>query len=290
MSNDSLLKTFFVAIVVCVVCATLVSTANVVLRPRIEQNKLNFKHGNIVLAAGLVKPGYKTSEIESAFAKCDAQIYDLLKEKFVTDAKDFNVKKFDERLMMNNDKFVTIPEGAVKPGVPLVPRYVTIYLIKDKDGGLDKVVLPFFGKGLWSTMYGFVSLDKDLNTISRLLYYDQLETAGLGGEVENPVWADKWIGKKAYDKDGKPKIKIIKGVVAADDKDNPYKVDGISGATMTCRGVNNSLEYWLFEYKGLLDTLKAGQLPPESKTLAADSSSDNTNGNTKQTNVKGGKQ
>ena len=87
MSNNSLFKTYFVAIAVCAVCATLVSTANVVLRPIIEQNKLNFKRGNIVLAADLVKPGYKASDIAPAFEKIDPQVYDLLKEKFVTARK-----------------------------------------------------------------------------------------------------------------------------------------------------------------------------------------------------------
>ena len=269
MSNDSLFKTFFVAIAVCAVCATLVSTANVVLRPLIEQNKLDFKRGNIVLAAGLVEPGYKTSEIGPAFEKCDAQIYDLLKEKFVTDPKDFNVKMFDERLKMSDGAYTTVPEGAVKPGVPTVPRYVTVYLVK-KDGKLDKVVLPFFGKGLWSTMYGFISLNSDLTTIHKLLYYDQLETAGLGGEVENPAWANKWIDKKAYDESGKPMVKVIKGIVDPSDNQAAYKVDGISGATLTCNGVNNSLGYWLTEYRGLLDQLKSGQLPTESKIVCGE--------------------
>ena len=279
MSNNSLLKTFIVAIAVCAVCATLVSTANVVLRPIIEQNKLNYKRGNIVLAAGLVKPGYKASEIAPAFEKIEPQVYDLLKEKFVTNADEFNPATFDERVMMNKDGYSLVPEGEVKPGVPTVPRYVTIYLVRDENGCVKTVVLPFFGKGLWSTMYGFIALKDDFTTVERLLYYDQLETAGLGGEVENPKWADKWIEKKAYDESGKPALTVIKGTVDPNDKNAAYKVDGISGATLTCKGVNNQIGYWLNEYRGLLAQLKAGQIPPESKTdcaQATPSTDDNT--------------
>ena len=284
MSNNSLFKTFFVAIAVCAVCATLVSTANVVLRPIIEQNKLNFKRGNIVLAADLVKPGYKASEIAPAFEKIDPQVYDLLKEKFVTNADEFNPATFDERVLMNKDGYTLVPEGEVKPGVPTVPRYVTIYLVRNDKGELEKVILPFFGKGLWSTMYGFIALNNDFTTVGRLLYYDQLETAGLGGEVENPMWADKWIGKKAYDESGKAELKVIKGTVDPGDKNAAYKVDGISGATLTCKGVNNQIGYWLNEYRGLLAQLKAGQIPPESKTVCAQatpSTDDNSKGGAK---------
>ena len=258
MSNDSLFKTFFVAIAVCVVCATAVTTANVVLRPRIEANKLNFKRGNIALAAGLLKPGYKNSEIETAFKKIDVQVVDLKTGQFVTDKDKFDPAKYDSRLALKNPELTMIPEGAVKPGVQVVPRYETVYIVKNDKGEIERLVLPFFGKGLWSTMYGFVSLEKDFQTIGRLLYYDQLETAGLGGEVENPKWADLWIGKKAYDEAGAPKVHVVKGSVDSSDAGKIYKVDGISGATLTCKGVNNQLTYWLSEYKPLINQLKGG--------------------------------
>lgn len=259
MSNDSLLKTFLVAIAVCVVCATAVTTANVVLRPRIEANKLNFKRGNIALAAGLLKPGYKTSEIDEAFKKIEVQVVDLKTGRFVTDSGAFDPAKYDSRLALKNPELTMVPEGAVKPGVQFVPRYETVYIVKNGKGELERLILPFFGKGLWSTMYGFVSLENDFQTIGRLLYYDQLETAGLGGEVENPTWANKWIGKKAYDASGTPKVHVIKGSVEISDTEKDFKVDGISGATLTCVGVNNQLMYWLSEYKPLINQLKGGK-------------------------------
>lgn len=258
MSNDSLLKTFLVAIAVCFVCATAVTTANVALRPRIEANKLNFKRGNIALAAGLLKPGYKTSEIDAAFKKIDIQVVDLKTGKFVSNDKEFNPLTFDSRSVLKNPEMTMVPEGAVKPGVQTVPRYETVYIVKNDKGELERLVLPFFGKGLWSTMYGFVSLESDFQTVGRLLYYDQLETAGLGGEVENPNWANKWIGKKAFDPAGNPKVHVIKGIVDNSDAQKEYKVDGISGATLTCNGVNNQLTYWLTEFKPLINQLKGG--------------------------------
>ena len=98
------------------------------------------------------------------------------------------------------------------------------------------------------------------------------------------MWADKWIGKKAYDESGKAELKVIKGTVDPSDKNAAYKVDGISGATLTCKGVNNQIGYWLNEYRGLLAQLKAGQIPPESKTVCAQatpSTDDNSKGGAK---------
>lgn len=58
--------------------------------------------------------------------------------------------------------------------------------MRDESGQVNKIVLPVYGTGLWSMMYAFVALDNDGNTVKGITYYDQGETPGLGGEVENP--------------------------------------------------------------------------------------------------------
>jgi len=97
------------------------------------------------------------------------------------------------------------------------------------------------GYGLWSTLYGFVALKPDGNEIVGLQFYQHAETPGLGGEVDNPNWRAQWPGKKLYDGDDL-KIEVVKGGASGD-----YQVDGLAGATLTSRGVNNLVRYWAGE-------------------------------------------
>ena len=82
------------------------------------------------------------------------------------------------------------------------------------------------------------------NTIKGITYYKHGETPGLGGEVDNQNWKDKWPGRKAFDASGKVVIALIKGS-AGSAEENPHQVDGLSGATLTSRGVTNMLDFWL---------------------------------------------
>ena len=124
-------------------------------------------------------------------------------------------------------------------------RYSVVYILKAADGSIDRIVLPVHGYGLWSTMYGFIALKGDLNTVAGLTFYEEAETAGLGGEVENPVWQAQWSGKTIYDEAHDVVLKVIKGNVDPKSPDAVHEVDGISGATLTSRGVQHLVHYWL---------------------------------------------
>jgi len=132
------------------------------------------------------------------------------------------------------------------------------------DGRLRQVVLPVYGKGLWSTMYGFVSLADDLTTVKGFAFYEHGETPGLGGEIDNPAWKKQWPGKKIYDESGQIRIEVLKGTVDREAPDAVYQADGLAGATLTARGVGNLLRYWLGEdgYQPFLETLKQEGVKP----------------------------
>ena len=100
--------------------------------------------------------------------------------------------------------------------------------------------MPIRGYGLWGTLYGYISLASDLNTINGIEFYEHKETPGLGAEVENEEWKNIWKGKILYNKDGGVELKVVKGASS-----NEYEVDGLSGATLTSNGVSNMIEYWL---------------------------------------------
>ena len=93
-------------------------------------------------------------------------------------------------------------------------------------------------------MYGFLALDSDLNTIKGITFYAHGETPGLGGEIDNPSWKKLWIGKKVYDDEFNVLFDIVKGRVPKGAKNFDSKIDGISGATLTGDGVENSILYW----------------------------------------------
>jgi Na+-transporting NADH:ubiquinone oxidoreductase subunit C len=120
-----------------------------------------------------------------------------------------------------------------------------IYLVRDESGQVNKIVLPVYGTGLWSMMYAFVALDNDGNTVKGITYYDQGETPGLGGEVENPSWRQQWVGKQLFDDNGQPAIRVVKGGARQGDV---HGVDGLSGATLTSNGVQHTFDFWLGEH------------------------------------------
>jgi Na+-transporting NADH:ubiquinone oxidoreductase subunit C len=125
-----------------------------------------------------------------------------------------------------------------------MPKQMVVYLVKE-GSAIDKIVLSVYGQGLWSTMYGFIALDRDLKTVKGFTFYEHAETPGLGGEIDNPRWKNIWKGKHAFDEDGNLKIEVIKGVVDTSGAGARYQIDGISGATLTARGVDNLVKFWL---------------------------------------------
>ena len=108
-------------------------------------------------------------------------------------------------------------------------------------------------------MYGFLALDPDLATIRGLTFYQHGETPGLGGEVDNPRWKALWPGRIAFDETGEPVIAVARGRVGTPQQD-PHRVDGLAGATLTSRGVTAMLRFWLGEhgYGPYLERLKRG--------------------------------
>ncbi|MBT6865923.1 MAG: NADH:ubiquinone reductase (Na(+)-transporting) subunit C, partial [Candidatus Marinimicrobia bacterium] len=101
---------------------------------------------------------------------------------------------------------------------------------------------PIAGKGLWSTLYGYFAVEPDGRTVKGITFYKHGETPGLGGEIEKDWFQKNFIGKQfVNEKNELLGIQIIKGKVQSDDKEAYHKVDGISGATMTGKG----LEYFL---------------------------------------------
>ncbi len=130
------------------------------------------------------------------------------------------------------------------------------YLLRS-GADIEKIVLPVHGYGLWSTLYGFLALEGDGNTVAGITFYEHGETAGLGGEVDNPAWKALWPGKAIYADDGRVALKVVKGAVNPKAAGAEHQVDGLSGATLTSRGVENLVSYWMGDagYGPILKTI-----------------------------------
>ncbi len=227
---------------VCGVCAVFVSSSAVSLKERQDVNKLLDKKKNVLQAAGLMaaKEKLPAEEVEQRFGSFRPVVIDLSTGE---EAPDVDASTFDQQKAKKDPKRST-EAPANRALVKRVPEHALVYEKLDDAGQLELVVVPVEGYGLWSTLLGFLALERDTRTVRGLAYYDHKETPGLGGEVDNPRWKALWTDRLALDESFAPKIQVIKGP-AGKPADDPYRVDGLSGATITSRGVTNMMDFWL---------------------------------------------
>ncbi len=139
-------------------------------------------------------------------------------------------------------------------------RYSTVYVV-EHDGQLDTLIVPVRGYGLWSTLYGFIAVKGDLNTVAGFGFYEHGETPGLGGEIDNPNWRRLWLDKELFDKNDHVAIRVVKGNVDQSSPTAVNQVDGLAGATLTSNGVTHLVQFWLGEngFGSFIEHLRAGE-------------------------------
>ena len=248
--KDSLSGTIAVATLLCVACSFVVSLAAVSLKEKQEANKLLDQQKNILDATGLSIGEYgkpaaelEIEQIEELGQWISAKLVDL-------ETGDYNetldVEKYDAKEAAGKeDQRIEITDPKFDPGEKYREKVAKVYFVKKPgEDKVRQVVLPVYGKGLWSTLRGYMALKADLETIQGLTFYEHAETPGLGGEVDNPDWKAQWEGKKLFDANDNPIAEVCKGPAPAS---NDHGVDGLSGATITSRGVTNLLRYWASE-------------------------------------------
>jgi Na+-transporting NADH:ubiquinone oxidoreductase subunit C len=245
--RDSLQNTFLVSLVLCVVCSLAVSAAAVVLRPRQAENQVLDRQRNILDASGLALGEFGLSasqltveQINQLYSRVEERLVDLETGEY---SSEFDVATYD-------------PADAAKKAGTSVPtsdpnysigrarreKVARVFVIKNpKTEKITQVVLPVYGQGLWSTLYGYLAVKRDLETVQGLTFYQHAETPGLGGEVDNPRWKAQWVGLSMFDDEGKPALAVAKGPAPPSSNSS---VDGLSGATITSNGVTNLVRYW----------------------------------------------
>lgn len=239
--SESAGRTLIIATVLCIVCSVFVSSAVVTLKPRqAYEAELDFKK-NILMSAGLYKQGI---DINEEFKQIEPVVVNLntgeIDENI--DPQNFSQDKADK----DPQYLETIPTREDVAGIKRRSKLQTVYLVR-KDGEVDQIVLHIYGKGLWATMKGFLSLDSDTKTVRGFNYYAHGETPGLGGEVDNPKWIAQWPGKVVYDENWEPAIDVLKSFVPDNAPQKEHKIDGLAGATITSVGIEGTFNYWLSE-------------------------------------------
>ena len=237
-SNDSIGKILRVAFALCIVCSVIVSTAAVVLKPSQQANKSLDRKRNILQAAGMLQEGVSVDE---QFSVIEERFVDISSGQFTNEVG----AGYDQRAAAKDPALSkNIPGDADIAKVGRQANIAQVYLVRGDNGAYEKIILPVHGYGLWSTLYGFLALEADGNTVAGLGFYEHKETPGLGGEVDNPRWKAMWPGKQVY-RDGDVALRLLKGGVDPASANADWEVDGLSGATLTSRGVTNLISFWL---------------------------------------------
>lgn len=261
MNNDSPLKAVLVVLLVVLVTSSLVSAAVVLLRP-IQLNNQRLEQGrNVLQLTGLLtlQPTPVEQDIIRLYRDLDTRILDLDTANF---SAGLDPLRLDERQAERS------PEHSVEIPAPLDlaklgrrSRYVRVYLVW-QDDRLERIILPMHGKGMWSTLYGYLALEADLNTIAEATFYEQNETAGMGDQVTRPDWLARWRGRKIYDEQGDLRFAVAGGRVEPDSTAAQYSVDALTGATVTADAVTALVRYWFgpHGYQPFLEHLR--QQPP----------------------------
>ena len=244
--KDGLRNVLLVAVGVCLVCSIVVSTAAVMLKPQQLINQELDEKQNILRAAGMLPADADVDAqgrgVDELFAEFAALAVDLDSGEILQsiDAASLDpiraAKNIELSRALSEDEDVAVLGRRENVSV--------VYIRRDEAGGLDKVVIPVRGYGLWGTLFGYLAVEGDLNTVAGLGFYSHKETPGLGGEVDNPRWRAQWPGVSLFDAQGMPAVSLVKSRSAPDNAAARHEVDALAGATLTSRGVANLVEFW----------------------------------------------
>lgn len=185
--------------------------------------------------------------VSSGFSLSEGNDVEKLYEEFVVP---MIVSKEGEIIKENVDSNVKVDDKLLK-----------IYRVKDENDGnkTNAYVYPVLGKGLWSKLLGFLAVDPKGQRIVGITFYKHGETPGLGAEIEKNWFLKNFVGKELYSNQKFVGITVAKGK-AKDDisyKTGPqHVVDGISGATITSKGVQKMLHTDPLKYHNFFNKIK----------------------------------
>lgn len=229
--------TVIYSIVIVVIVAVLLTVAATALKPAQQRNIQIEKKENILRAVG------KAQDVETANDK--AQYIEEEYEKYIVDS--YVVNESGNKL--NGDAFNTSLKAELAK--PANERNLPVFVCK--TGEQTRYVIQLYGKGLWGPIWGYVAFEDDFNTIAGVVFDHEGETPGLGAEITTAQFQKPFAGKQIFDGDNMVSITIQKPGKAL----NNHTVDGISGGTITSKGVQTMLADNLKIYSGFFNKMKS---------------------------------
>lgn len=223
--RDGIARTLAVALGVALVCSFMVSAAVYWLRPMQLAYAEIGRNRAILEAAGLIGRDETVAdrEVAARFVTLEPLLFDTQTATFTTAV---DARTYDYRAAADDtDTSSAVPDARNTAGVARIARYLPLYRSSDPE----RVVLPIQGRGMWSTIYGYLALEGDLATVAGVGFYEHGETPGIGDRIEDPAWREGWRGRRAIGADG---------TVVLD-------IDGITGATVTASAVERLARFWL---------------------------------------------
>jgi len=236
MRNENL-YIFGYAGAVCLVCSLLLSLAATQLQPLQTANVQFDIQKNIMAALGIVDPtkSYTKDDLKTAFQSVRGVVID------------------SEGNLVEGADPQTLSEKDLETKFPLFQKIV--------DGKVAGYAFPIVGKGLWSTLKGYLALDADTVTVKGITFYQHGETPGLGAEIEQTWFTNNFKGKRVRDNLGKlVGVTVVKGKASESGRPVEHAVDGISGATITSDGVSKMFMVGLVKYDKFFSKVRAGGL------------------------------
>ena len=246
------------SIVLCTICALAVSSVAVGLSAKQGENMKLDRRVNLLAVSGELDEGEpRDAAIINAYFEDGRVRYlvfdrttgevvpesELAAKVGVERAEDFDATKWAKENAKDAALVAAVPEQFKNTQVRGLPRYLQVIEIATPE--VQCLVLPIQGYGLWSTLKGFLAVKSDLSEVVGITYYEHGETPGLGGEVDNPRWKAQFPGKPIFGPTGETVLTVVKNGQVTNDK---VQVDGIAGSTITTKGVNLMLQFWLSEH------------------------------------------
>ncbi|WP_377506972.1 NADH:ubiquinone reductase (Na(+)-transporting) subunit C [Octadecabacter sp. R77987] len=249
LPNESRTKTVIVAFLVSAVCAVLVSSATVVLRPIQTANRAAEEQARISdLVRGI--PGM-SALLEQSGGTLSTVVIDLDRGRAAQDVTTETL----EAALADQANWSVLDAGDDLAGLGQRPNYAQVFLLRE-GADISLILLPVAGQGYGGRIDAIVALHGDMNTIAGIAVTQHSETPGLGGRIEDPSWQAGFPGTLMRDDSGDVRFNVARGTATTE-----FEVDGITGATRTSNGVTRMMRFWLGPqgYGPLLDAIGRGE-------------------------------
>lgn len=241
MEKDSLTRILLIAFCIILLCSTLVTSVVLLLKPMQLAAKAPEQYKTILKTASITISDENDNYTLSLFQVIEPQLLDLRNNRLVPGDEETN---YEYQSVMHDETATSKIE--ISEDLALLarrPDRMPVYWVHHSDSEA-RLVLPIFGKGMWSLIHGYIALADDLNTIVGIEFYQMEETPGIGDKIQERDWLNTWVGKKIYDENQQLVFTIGSESGSAGRDKAIYQVDGISGATITVTGVKNMMAYW----------------------------------------------